>query len=133
MGIRWKSIHTEISLRLHHSLLRILHLILILQFLLHFLNLISSSFEKPFWIPDDLISWNFLIDTTLIGPVFSLFQLLFIHLLIQPMHFAHLFNFIKINDKTSFISVIFFDAFPAKDGQMIWTIKMLNSLVMLFA
>ena len=48
------------------------------------------------------------------------------------MHFAHLFNFIKINDKTSFISVILFNALPAKNSEMIGTIEMLHSLIMLF-
>jgi hypothetical protein len=48
------------------------------------------------------------------------------------MHFAHLFNFIKINNETPFVSVILFNALSAKNGKMIRTIEMLNSLVMLF-
>ena len=48
------------------------------------------------------------------------------------MHFAHLFNFIKINDETSFISVILFNALPAKNSEMIGTIEMLHPLIMLF-
>lgn len=48
------------------------------------------------------------------------------------MHFAHLFNFIKINNKAPLISVVLLDAFPAEHGQMIRTIEMLNPLVMLF-
>lgn len=48
------------------------------------------------------------------------------------MHFAHLFNFIKINNKAPLISVVLFDALPAEDGEVIGTIEMLNPLVMLF-
>ena len=134
MGIWWQSriVHSEFGLWLKQSLLRILHLILILQFLLHFLNLISSSLKKPFRISDHLIWRNFLIYTTLISPVFSFFKLLFIHLLIQSMHFAHLFDFIKINDEASFISVVLLNALSAKDSEMIWAIEMLHPLVMFF-
>ena len=124
--------NSKFTLWLKQSLLRILHLILILQFLLHFLNLISSSFKKPFRISDHLIRRNFLIDTTLICPVFSFFELFFIHLLIQSMHFAHLFNFIKINNKASFIGVVLFNALSAKYSEMIWAIEMLHPLVMFF-
>ena len=48
------------------------------------------------------------------------------------MHFAHLFNFIKINNKAPLISVVLFDALPAEHGEVIGTIEMLNPLVMLF-
>ena len=49
------------------------------------------------------------------------------------MHLSHLFNLIQINYKTPFISVIFFDAFSAEHGQMLRTIEVLDSLVMLIA
>jgi hypothetical protein len=48
------------------------------------------------------------------------------------MHFAHLFNFIKINDETSFIRVILLNALSAKDSEVIGTIEMLDSLIMFF-
>jgi len=101
----------------------------LLDFLLlkHFL----SSLEKPLWISNYLISSNFLSDTAMVGIIFSLLKLLLIHLLIQPMHLSHFFDFIKINNKASFISMVFFNAFSAKHCQMIRTVKVLYPLIML--
>lgn len=49
------------------------------------------------------------------------------------MHLAHFFNFVKINNKASFVCVVLLDALSAKDRQVIGTIEVLYSLVMLFA
>ena len=47
------------------------------------------------------------------------------------MHLPHLFNFIKIYNKTALISMIFLNAFSAKNSKMIGAIKVLDPLVML--
>ena len=102
-------------------------LLLDLLFLKHF----GPSFQKPFGITYNLISSNLLSDTTVVSTILSLLELFLIHLLIKSVHLPHFFDFIKINDKASLISMIFLDTFSTKHSQMIRTVKMLNSLIML--
>jgi hypothetical protein len=74
-----------------------------------------------------------LADTALIGVVLSFFELLLVHLLIETVHLPHLFDFIKIHNEATLISMVLFDALSAKDSKMIRAIEMLDPLIMLFA
>lgn len=47
------------------------------------------------------------------------------------MHLPHFLDLVKIDNKTSFIGVVLLDALSTEYGQMIRTIKVLNSLIML--
>ena len=49
------------------------------------------------------------------------------------MHLSHLFDFVKIDNKAAFIGVIFFDALSAEHREMVWTVEVLDPLVMLVA
>jgi hypothetical protein len=46
------------------------------------------------------------------------------------MHFSHLFDFVKIHYKTSFVGVVFLDAFAAKHSEMVGAVEVHHSLVM---
>jgi hypothetical protein len=35
------------------------------------------------------------------------------------MHLAHLFDFVKVNNKAAFIRVVFLDTFPAKNSVVV--------------
>jgi hypothetical protein len=67
-----------------------------------------------------------------VGTIFADLQLLRVHHLILAVHLPHLFNLVKIDNETSLVRVVFFNTFAAKDGQMIRTVKMLNTLIMFF-
>ena len=88
------------------------------------------TFKEPFWIASNLSFWNIKSSTWNICIILSNFKLLLIHYLIQSMHFSHFFYFIKIYNKATLISMVFFYAFSTEDSQMIWAIKMLYSLLM---
>ena len=49
------------------------------------------------------------------------------------MHLPHFLNFVEIHHKAPFISVVFLDALPAKQSEVVRTIEVLHSLVMLIA
>ena len=46
------------------------------------------------------------------------------------MHFSHFLNFVKVDNEASLISVVLFDAFSAKNSEMVWTVEMLHPLIM---
>ena len=58
------------------------------------LLLLDSSLLEPLGISLDTLNRDFLADTTHIGIVLPLFELLLIHLLIEPVHFSHFLDLI---------------------------------------
>ena len=106
------------------------HLSLFLLSLLGYLSCLSLL--EPLGVTLHLVICNFLGDTALTRLIFPLFELLLVHLLVESVHFAHLFYLIQVHDETSLICMVFLDAFAAKDCQVIGAVKMLNSLFMLF-
>lgn len=103
------SYHHLLLLLEHHKLM--LLLLLVLDLLEHL-----AAFQKPLGVAIDLTDKDFLLGVALGGLVFSLVKLFLVHLLVHPMHFSHLFNFVEVNHKAAFVSMVFLDAFPAENG-----------------
>lgn len=101
--------------------------------LLLFLQKRCLAFEEPLGISLDLFWRNLLGDATLVGPIRSLLQLLLIHLLVEPVHLAHLFNFIEIDDEAAFVSMVLLDALAAEHSEVVGAVKVLHALVVLVA
>ena len=78
-----------------------------------------------------LVISDFLGDAALPRLIFPLIELLLIHLLVESVHFAHLFEFIQVDYEASFIGVVLLDAFAAKNGEVVGAVEVLDSLVML--
>jgi len=110
----------------HHKLM--LLLLLMLQLLKHL-----SSLQEPLGVALDLTDKNLLFRIALRGLVFSLVKLLLVHLLVHPVHFSHHFDFVEVNHKATFISMVFLDALPAENGEVVGTVEMLHALVMTLA
>jgi hypothetical protein len=59
--------------------------------------------------------------------------LLFIGLLVEPVHFSHLLDLVQVHDETPLVGVIFLDALSAEHRKVVGAIKVLDSLVVLVA
>jgi hypothetical protein len=49
------------------------------------------------------------------------------------MHFAHLFNFVKIDNEASLVVMIFLDTLTTKHCQMVRAVEVLDSLLVFLA
>ena len=87
------------------------------------------SLDEPFRISVYFALSNLHIDHADSCVIFSLVKLLLVHLLVHPVHFPHLLNFVKVNNETPFIGMVLFDAFSAEHCQMIGAVKVLHSLI----
>ena len=105
------------------------HQLLLLLLLLH--KHLLSSLKEPLGIANDLVSGNGLCDATLVGIVFSLLQLTFVHLLIHAMHFSHLLYLVEVDNETALISVVLLNTLPTEHSEMIGAVEVLHSLIML--
>ena len=91
-----------------------------LSLLLLLLRLLSHQGRlpllKPLWVTLHLVISNLLSDAALPRLVFSLFELLLVHLLVESVHFAHLLDFVQVHHEAALIRVVLLDAFSAKNG-----------------
>ena len=101
---------------------------------LGFDSILSLLFlDKPFAISNDFRGADFLGHTTLISIIFSLCELLLVKILILAMHFAHSLNLIEVNNEAFLVGVLLLDALSTEYSQMVRAVKVLHSLVVLFA
>lgn len=103
-------------------------LLFLLQLLL--VDQSSLSFKEPLGISLNLVGRDLLRDTALIGVVLPLLELLLVHLLVEPVHFAHLLDLVQVHHEAPLVSVILFDALSTEDGQVIGAVEVLDPLVM---
>jgi hypothetical protein len=78
-----------------------------------------------------LLWWYFKGGPLHIGLILANVKLLLILELVLLVHLPHLIDFVKVDNKTSFVGVLFFYTLPAKNSSMIRTIKMLNTLIVI--
>lgn len=55
----------------------------------------------------------------MVCPVSPLLKLLLIRLLIEPVHFTHLLDFVEVNYEAPLVGMVLFDAFSAEHREVV--------------
>lgn len=125
--------------RVLHVLVLLLLILLLLEHLL-LLHLVTKSlllcqnilsFEEPFGVPLDITLCCFKCGIAKVGVVLARLQLLPIECLVLLVHLAHLLDLVEVDYEARLVRVVLFDALAAEHSQVVGTIEVLHSLVVL--